>query len=230
MSYILDALRRADSERERERGAVPGLHARPVAAEATTDGDTDRRVMLATVGAGAALVVAALLIGWLRWRPIAPVPTLVVPAAQAPNVARAPEAPAPAVVAAAAPAVVLPIPASAPLPAADAAVPARAAIPRPPLPPRRVAEAPPPAAPRPAASAEARVPTLAELPPALRTELPAITIGGAMHSPDAGSRMLIVNGQLYREGEKIGPELFLEQIKLKDAVLRYKGTRYSVSF
>ena len=28
MSYILDALRRADAERE--RGAVPGLHAQPV--------------------------------------------------------------------------------------------------------------------------------------------------------------------------------------------------------
>ncbi|MFZ2652317.1 MAG: hypothetical protein WA210_19640, partial [Burkholderiaceae bacterium] len=28
MSYILDALRRADSERE--RGAVPGIHAQPV--------------------------------------------------------------------------------------------------------------------------------------------------------------------------------------------------------
>ena len=26
MSYILDALRRADAERERERGSVPGLH------------------------------------------------------------------------------------------------------------------------------------------------------------------------------------------------------------
>ena len=88
----------------------------------------------------------------------------------------------------------------------------------------------PAATPARSASVEARVPTLAELPPALRSELPAITIGGAMHSPDAGSRMLIVNGQLYHEGEKIGPELFLEQIKLKDAVLRYKGTRYSVSY
>jgi len=38
VSLILDALRRADSERERERGAVPGLHAQqmePAAAETT---------------------------------------------------------------------------------------------------------------------------------------------------------------------------------------------------
>jgi len=30
MSYILEALRRAESERERKRGGVPGLHARPI--------------------------------------------------------------------------------------------------------------------------------------------------------------------------------------------------------
>jgi general secretion pathway protein B len=34
MSYILDALRRADAERE--RGAVPGIHARPLQAAAST--------------------------------------------------------------------------------------------------------------------------------------------------------------------------------------------------
>ena len=50
MSYILDALRRADNERERERGAVPGLHAQPVA-QISTDRDADRRVVAGTLGA-----------------------------------------------------------------------------------------------------------------------------------------------------------------------------------
>ena len=239
MSYILDALRRADNERERERGAVPGLHAQPVA-QISTDRDADRRVVAGTLGAGAALVVA-LLIGWFVWRPATPPPAAATPPTQ--TVARAPE-PVPAVTAAL-PTAVAPVPAAPPTPPArDAAAPSRIAVPRPP--PRRQAEALAPAtvpaasqaAPHPtaaapaarAASAETRIPTLAELPEALRRELPALTLGGAMHSPDAGRRMLIVNGQLYREGEKIGPELWLEQIKLKDAVLRYKGTRYSVSF
>src|SRR5438105_2775531 len=37
MSYILEALRRAESERERKRG-VPGLHAQPVPAPASEEG------------------------------------------------------------------------------------------------------------------------------------------------------------------------------------------------
>ena len=42
--------------------------------------------------------------------------------------------------------------------------------------------------------------------------------------------MLIINGQVFHEGDKLAPELVLEQIKLKAAVLRYKGYRYSVSY
>ena len=34
MSYILDALRRAEADRERERGAVPGLHSPALPADA----------------------------------------------------------------------------------------------------------------------------------------------------------------------------------------------------
>ena len=75
-----------------------------------------------------------------------------------------------------------------------------------------------------------RVPTQAELPEALRRELPTLSFGGAMFSPTPANRMLIVNGQVFREGDKLAPELWLEQIKLKDAVLRYKGQRYSVTF
>jgi general secretion pathway protein B len=114
--------------------------------------------------------------------------------------------------------------------------PATADVPVPRPPPRRSAQTATPAAdtePPAAAStpaAEARIPTQAELPEAVRRELPALTFGGAMHSPNAASRMLIVNGQLFHEGDKIGPELWLEQIKLKDAVLRYKQHRYSVSY
>ena len=252
MSYILDALRRADSDRERERGAVPGLHAQPVAPVAVP-ADADRRVLLGTVGAGTALAVA-LLIGWFVWqradepRAAATAPAATAPAAPIAMRAAEPAAAPTAVAPTAPPVAVASIPASASMPVGEATVAARVAVPR--APPRRQAEALPPAtlptgvpnAPQPAprgplavpaaraASAEARVPTLAELPEALRRELPTLTLGGAMHSPDAGRRMLIVNGQLYREGEKIGPELWLEQIKLKDAVLRYKGTRYSVSF
>ena len=58
MSYILDALRRADAERE--RGAVPGLHSQPVAAPETIATPARRRwplglaVALAAAGSCAA--------------------------------------------------------------------------------------------------------------------------------------------------------------------------------
>ena len=266
MSYILDALRRADAERERERGAVPGLHAQPMLAAAMEPDPPSRAWWIA--GSAAAGLVLALLAGWGVWAwqgesprvLVAAAPAAALPAAALPSRAplaapgvvstpgdtlttpvgpATPPTPVPRVMASAPAA---PVPASPPA-SRDAAVAAEAPaspavrVPVPRTPPRRTAleagHAPAPAAasaPSRPASAEARVPTLSELPEALRRELPTLTFGGAMHSPDAGSRMLIVNGQVFHEGEKVAPELWLEQIKLKDAVLRYKGQRYSVSF
>ena len=51
-----------------------------------------------------------------------------------------------------------------------------------------------------------------------------------MDSPTPANRMLVVNGQVQREGDQLAPELWLERIQLKDAVLRYKGQRFSVSY
>jgi len=51
-----------------------------------------------------------------------------------------------------------------------------------------------------------------------------------MYSENAASRMLIINGQVFHEGDKISGELVLEQIKLKAAVLAYKGYRYGISY
>lgn len=51
-----------------------------------------------------------------------------------------------------------------------------------------------------------------------------------MYSADAASRMLIVNGQVLREGESISSDLVLEKINLKSAVLAYKGQRYKINY
>ena len=51
-----------------------------------------------------------------------------------------------------------------------------------------------------------------------------------MYSDNAASRFLIINGQILHESDKVTPELTLEQIKLKAAVLRYKGYRYGISY
>jgi general secretion pathway protein B len=55
-------------------------------------------------------------------------------------------------------------------------------------------------------------------------------VGGASYSQNAENRMLIVNGQVLREGDKVAPEVTLEQIRLKEAVLSTKGHRYRIAY
>jgi general secretion pathway protein B len=80
------------------------------------------------------------------------------------------------------------------------------------------------------AAAEPRVYQLSELPDEIRRELPTLAVGGAMYSQNPANRMLIVNGQTFHEGDKLAPNLSLEQIRLKSAVLEYKGYRYGISY
>ena len=75
-----------------------------------------------------------------------------------------------------------------------------------------------------------RVYALHELPDHVRRSLPQLVIGGAMYSDNPGSRMLVINSQLFHEGDKLGPDVTLEEIKLKSAVLRYRTWRYGVTY
>jgi general secretion pathway protein B len=221
MSYVLEALKKADAERE--RGAVPDLHARPLgpatAGATALPGTWPWRWI-----AAAAVLLAA---GVPLWLLLGDAPERGAPAQQVA------EAPSPA------PAAVSPTP---PPPApAPAAAPVAGAIiaPAPPAPRQASEEAKPKALPAasapaipPAASApaEPRIYLPNELPEEIRRTLPNLAIGGAMHSPNAASRMLIVNGQLFREKDMLMPELQLEQITLKAAVLRYKGYLYRLTY
>ncbi|MEO8808157.1 MAG: general secretion pathway protein GspB [Burkholderiaceae bacterium] len=242
MSYILDALRRADAERE--RGSVPGIHAQPaMLGEADTETSRPARRSL-WLGAGFGLVLLALLAWWFVGHdvprpvaePMAATPMPITPA-PLPPVLAAPApltAPVPAVVAAPAP---KSVPTTAPAPVAEAprkpppkvtataAAKPKAAASK----PAARAVAPPSSAPAPTA-AEARVYALSELPDDIRRELPTLAVGGAMYSQNPANRMLIVNGQTFHEGDKLAPGLSLEQIKLKSAVLEYKGYRYGITY
>lgn len=220
MSYILDALRRADSERE--RGRVPGLHAQPVAGgpedDDLPDGRGGMRWGFVASLLGLALMVVFAWMAFGRDKPIevvvsAPPPPQPVPAPAPPP----PPAPAPAPVAMAA--------APAPAPEPVAAAPAAEKPPRKPAPVKRE----PARAAAPAVDETPIVP-VGELPDDVRRQLPALAISGATYSASRASRMLIVNGQLYHEGDLLAPNLRLEQIQLKSAVLRYKNYRYSVGY
>ena len=83
----------------------------------------------------------------------------------------------------------------------------------------------------PATAAEPpRVYALHELPPNIRQQLPQLSVGGAMYSESPASRMLILNGQPFKEGDQPIAHLKLEQINLKSAVLSYKGYRYAINY
>jgi len=64
----------------------------------------------------------------------------------------------------------------------------------------------------------------------LPADAPRLVISGSVYSPDAGRRMLIVNGQVFREGADLGSGVMLQEVRPDSAVLGFKGGRYNVFF
>lgn len=220
MSYILDALRRAESERE--RGSVPTLHAQPAgagSADVAGRPAAGARLWLGLAAGGALLLLLGALAA--RWF----MPAERSGATPPPLQAAAPAAPAPPTASAA----LLPPTLQTPPAAPDNAPPGPGLVRLDPAEAQPAALPPSAAVARPVA-AERPLPTLQELPEELRRQLPALTSGGAMYSATPANRMLIVNGQLLHEGDAVAPGLLLEQIRLNAAVLSFKGQRFSIKF
>jgi len=64
----------------------------------------------------------------------------------------------------------------------------------------------------------------------VRRDLPRIAFNGSSYSGDAASRMVMVNGQIFHEGDSLGAGLVLERINRRSAVLSFRGWRYEVAF
>jgi general secretion pathway protein B len=244
MSYILDALKRADAERE--RGHVPGLHTRSTpeldTPAAGAGGHAQRRRLIALAG----LIALGVVVVW--WWPRA-----------APSAAPATPEAAPVAAASTAP---LSPPIQPPEPAGNGRVIRENAQPVLPIlappPPRAPAKAPASPAVQPAAEAQralgepasgaatregtkapgtdsapaagTTVLGFAELSPEARARLPAVKVSGSTYSKDPALRMLIVNGKVVQEGGEIGPGLTLETIEQRSAVLNHQGLRYRIGY
>lgn len=203
MSLILDALRRADAERESDPRR--GIHAQPLPLPgddgdygATPDGWIVARRLLPWAAAGVVLLAA--LVGWRELRPRADVwmpaepsaaatrsATLLAPASQI-----QPPAPPPI----ASPALVAPVPASVPT----------ASVPR--------------VAARPQAAAT----------PGWPEHAPRLAIAGGVYSSDPVQRMLIINGDVHSEGTEPVSGVRIEQILPRTAILGFRGQRYEVDY
>jgi len=220
MSYILEALKKAEAERQ--LGATPTLHAPMLAAGAPRAGGLRKPVVAAVGAMGVVIVVLAVVV----WRQAAtPAPALAVAAAPAP-VAPAPlpsVKPEPVTVARA-PAVTEPAKPE----------PAKAEPPK--VEPAKVEPAKPePAKPEPAKpetrpAADDPVQTLRDLPEPIRRAIPTYSMDGYMYSPNPADRLILIDKVLRHEGEEVAPGLVLEKLLPKGAVFSFRGYRYRVTF
>jgi len=208
MSYILEALKKAQAERQ--LGNAPTIHA-PHLHHAAPRLPAVKKSGVLALAIGVVVVAGA---GWFAWSQRAPAPAAVLtppaPVAAAP-------VPAPVVAVA---------PVASPPPVAVARVepvvrPRKAAVPAAPVAPV-VAPA--------SAPTEENIRYAKDLPLEIQQQLPRVGFGGYMYSDNAADRLVLVDKTLRHEGEEIAPGLMLEKLLPKGAVLNYRGTRYRVGF
>ena len=117
-------------------------------------------------------------------------------------------------------------------PAADASP--RQILKRIPLPPAPTAKSANPTPPKIAVAARPALPTAAAQPPVATSIThaghPEIVITGTSYSTNPAHRMLIVNGQVVKEGQEASPGLTLESIGQRTAVFNQGGSRFNVNY
>ena len=202
MSYILEALKK--SQAERQLGSAPTLLAVPVGAAPASDAARRPPAWSALFAVAVAL---ALLAWWFQSSAVAPVARSQMQLAAVP-------APLPAALPAAPPAVA----AAPPL----AVVPSSVPLPKP-------KPAPAPTSPA-AAPEEEQLPSLRDLPEPIQHAVPPLVFGGYMYSTNPADRLLLIDKALRHEGEEVAPGLVLEKLLPKEAVMNYKGYRYRIPY
>lgn len=236
MSYILEALKK--SQAERQLGELPSIHAPQVQLHDGAASSAARRAPVWLALGGVSVAVAAALLLWQPWQAgaAAPAAAAVVPAV----LTQAVPAPVPAATPSAAPAPA-PVPVVAPsVPSAATAVPVHHA--RPVAEPKQEtpgqAASPPVLAPMPAAppasaptpGAEESVPGMRDLPEPIQRQIPPVAIGGYIYSKNPADRLLLIDKVLRHEGEELAPGLVLEKLQPKAAIFSFKGYRYRVPY
>ena len=232
MSYILDALKKATVEREHLHGSIPNLNAQPVRANLSQQSGVDvahrrGRLTAAMLLFAACAVVAGAAVVWRitstsAKAPLVPVTAVAEPGDRHSSPVAALSMPAPA--APADPVMPPPFPsASAPPPrAADALPAAKATRPQP-------ATARPEASPLTPKPSSVSLPALPAL-PALPDSAPKLVVSGSTYSENPAYRVLIVNGQVYREAESPAAGVTIKSIGARAAVALYDGKEFLIRY
>ena len=232
MSYILDALRKA--EHERHLGQPPNPATSPMPAQ-----PAGKQFWL-WLGAGLGLGFNAALLAYFLIRPqptTGPAATAPAASAHARPESTAPIIPVPARPESIAPAAMAEPPAALSAAAAPprknpAGKPAPTEPSRPPVaagPSRRQEPSKKPGAGPSVTIGPEPPPLLDTLPTNARRSLPSLNLDIHVYSADAGKRFVVVNGQRYREGDPIGENAVLETVTANGAILRQGGQRFRLS-
>jgi general secretion pathway protein B len=233
MSYILEALKKAQAERQ--LGETPGIHT-PTLDVPAGAGAPLRKPLVAAVAVMGVVIVALAAVVWRQAAPAQPVQPAAAAATPAQRVqpAVATAAPAQAAQPAAVPvqAAQPPVdamPAQPPQPSQPVrqATPAPPAVAKAPEPPARVAAAPAKAE---EPAGEEPVQALRDLPEPIRRAVPPVAMSGYMYSPNPADRLILIDKVLRREGDEVAPGLVLERLEPKGAVFTFRGYRFRMPY
>lgn len=237
MSFILDALKKADAERQ--LGAVPDLHAQPVpVSESAAELSGWRR----RIGWAALLAITlAIAAGAAIWheRSEEPEPAAAsmarAPANVSPGSADTPSKPPQTASTKKADAIQIAPAQELPVPPPLPQVAQRPAKPAPMKPPPQQTASEDTTRTQTAAgpigkTTADRLPTLLELPESFRRSLPPLAVGGSMYSANPANRMVLINKRLLREGEEVAPGLAIEKLMPNGAAMRYNGQAFQLPY
>ena len=225
MSYILQALQRAQAERRPNEGSGPDLGPPPWMTDPTaTSAAVQRRRRVLQVGGGLLGLTLALAAGWWFGRQAAPASSSLPAGLLAAASPSSPQGPERDPVPNSAPVQSTPASATAAHTVAPSRTPPPALLPRDPAVPERPTVAPP------TASAPSLPVSREALPEAVRAGLPPLRIGGAIGADRPADRMLLVDGRVVREGETVVPGLVLQSIGSRQAIFAWREQRFSVAY
>lgn len=77
-------------------------------------------------------------------------------------------------------------------------------------------------------TAQTGLPLLKDLPASVQAEIPNLEYAGHTYSQNPSHRMIIINGKILREGSLIAPNIYLREITWEGLIIDSNGTRFRV--
>jgi len=219
MSYILDALKKSD--RERQRGNVPGLDSIHDPHPASADNHSTRQRAKYITVAGFILLAcgAAITKYWITHSTRANIPvaieqakttsepaktTVSIPTIESPVENATRDLPPPPVITNHSKKIILLPEQTSPQQEEEVEVP----------PPDRK---------------HTDIPDIKNLPPSIQADIPDLYLAGHTYSDNPTKRMIIINNDILREGDRVNDSITLIEITWTGVILDYNGKRFSMS-